>query len=310
MDVSVIIVSFNTREILKACLESVFKHTRGVQFEVIVVDNNSTDGSIEYIKDQIESITSWAKIKDTKQKLRIIENKENMGFGRANNQGMKVAKGRYVLLLNSDTLLLSDSISEMVGWMDKNKSCGVVGCTLLGKEKAVQASGGYFPTLGRVFLWATFLDDIPLLGSIFGSYHPHANFLSGGFYNREKELDWVTGAFFLLRHEIISQVGGFDENFFMYVEELEYCYRIKKASWKVFYAPITRIMHLGGASGVRENIIRGEFNGLRLFYSTHKSLPERLLLEIFLKVAALIRIIVHGLLGRKEEVLAYAKALV
>jgi GT2 family glycosyltransferase len=143
---------------------------------------------------------------------------------------------------------------------------------------------------------------------MFGAYHPHTK---GNYYLKESTLDWVTGAFFLMRSQIKEKVGYLDEDFFMYVEELEYCYRIKKAGYEVSYTPITKIIHIGGASGLRENAVLGEFRNLMLFYSKHKSFLGIFALSVLLKVAAILRIIVLGIvLGRKETVKIYAKALV
>ncbi|TSC90491.1 MAG: Glycosyl transferase family 2 [Microgenomates group bacterium Gr01-1014_5] len=296
MEISIIILSYNTKKLTRACINSVLKFSKSVQFEIIVVDNGSTDGSLEWLVRE--------------SNIKLIENKENLGFSKGNNLGIKAAKGKYILLLNSDTELVEDSLLKMTRWMDIHPSAAVATCMLKNPNGSTQATGGFFPTLPRILLWSTFLDDLPLVNKL-GIYHPHVDSIFGNYYEREHKLDWVTGAFFLMRREIIEKIGVLDEDFFMYVEELEYCYRIKKAGWEVFYTPITKIIHIGGASGIRENATLGEFNNLRLFYSKHKSFFEQVLLILLLKVAAFLRIIVFGLiLGRKEAVKIYAKALV
>lgn len=295
MDVSIIILSYNTKKLVTACLNSVRKFSKDVDSEVIVIDNGSTDGSLEWLAKQ--------------DKIKLFKNKKNFGFSRGNNRGMKASRGKYILLLNSDTEFVEDSLSKMINWMNDHPSVAVATCMLKNPDGSIQATGGCFPTLPRVLLWATFLDDLPLLDML-GMYHPHARGVARNYYMHERKLDWVTGAFFLMRREILEKVGFLDEDFFMYVEELEYCYRIKKAGWGVVYTPITEIVHIGGASGVRENAVLGEFRNLKLFYSKHKSFLELALLVVLLKVAAILRIFIFGLiLGRKEVAKIYAKAL-
>lgn len=294
MDVSIITVSFNTKKLLIKCLESIREYTKGVRYEVIVVDNGSTDGSASAI----------GKFQAPKSKFQIIRNKVNLGFAKANNQGIKIAKGRYVLFLNSDTQVLEDSISKMVLWMDKHPQAGIATCKLVNSDKSTQATGGSFPSLWRVFLWASFLDDLPFVAGVFGSYHPH----QGGYFDEEHRQDWVTGAFMLIRRKVLDTVGYWDEDFFMYGEDLEYCLRTVEAGWQVWYTPLTHIVHLG--SKRTERSILGEFAGLLKIYRKHFAFWQYPVLEFLLKVAAILRILFFGILkGEKEALKIYAKAL-
>lgn len=304
---SIVIVNFNTKELLKNCVQSIKKHTKGVIHEIIVVDNGSTDGSAEFLENE--------------SSVKTIFNKDNVGFAKANNQGIKRATGRYVLLLNSDTELKGNSLGAMVNWMDKHPKVGIATCKLLNPDGTVQATGGYFPSLLRIFLWATFLDDLPPIASIFGSYHPHTSKFGGSFYNSEHPQDWVTGAFFFFRRELIEKVGYLDEEFFMYVEEVDYCMRVKKQGWDIWYAPQTAIIHFGGGSEdsqavtsgeglIREGAVLGEFKGLKKFYRKHYPLLQYPLLILLLKLAAILRILVFGILGRQGLAWrTYGKAL-
>lgn len=305
IDVSVVVVSFNTKELLLECLASVKKHTKRVSYEVIVVDNASTDGTVKAIKD----------IRD----VQLIRNKKNVGFAKANNQGIKKTKGRYVLLLNSDTALREDSLTKMVMWMDDHKKVGIATCKLVNPDGSTQATGGSFPNLLRVFLWATFLDDLPFVSGLFGSFHPH---VSRGVFEKEHRQDWVTGAFLLVRKEILEKIGALDEEFFMYVEEVDFCFRAKRAGWQVWYVPATQIVHESGASasgstitfleGVRgrEGSVLGEFKGLKKFYKKHYPAWQFPALSFLLRLAAFLRIIVFGIFGRQKEAWKiYAKAL-
>ncbi len=288
-DISIIIVSFNTKKLLLDCLSSLKKYTKEVRYEVIVVDNGSEDGSTEAVE----------KLKGVK----LIKNKDNLGFSKANNQGIKKANGRYVLLLNSDTQLVEDSLTKMVLWMDGHQNIGVVSCKLVNTNGSIQATGGSFPTLGRIFLWASFLDDLPFIGSIFGSYHPK----QGQYYENEHQQDWVTGAFLLTRSEVVKKVGDLDEIFFMYGEDVEFCLRVVKSGWQVWYTPLTRIVHLGSKS--TERSILGEFNGLHTIYQKHFPLWQYPILLLLTKFGAFLRIILFGILGRRWEALKiYAKA--
>lgn len=313
LDLSVIILSYNTKRLTINCLESIIKNTQKINYELIVIDNASTDGSIKYLTNHRSRITAH---------FRLIKNQSNLGFAKANNQGIRIAKGKYILLLNSDTKLREDSLTKMVRWMDQNPRVGVIGPTLVDTDGSIQLNGGFFPNLMRLFLWATFLDDIPGVALLFGSYHLSSNIpITKGIYGKSHQQDWVSGAVFLLRKGVIDNVGGFDEDIFMYGEEVEYCFRIKKAGWRIWYLPITKVLHIGMASskgelvrfaGVsvgKESSILGEFRALKYFYQKHYPKWQYPILLLLIKLAALLRILVFGFLGgQKEASKTYAKA--
>lgn len=305
IDVSIIIVSYNTKDLILKCFGSIGKYVKGVEFEVIVVDNASSDASVEAIKN----------FKFQMLNIKLISNRNNRGFGAANNQGIKIAKGRYILLLNPDTELVEDSVSIMVNWMDLNPQVGISSCKLIYPDGSIQPTGGFFPNILRVFLWSILLDDFPLVGDIFGSYHPKASF-----YKRERLLDWVTGAFFLVRREVLDVLKGFDEDYFLYVEEVDFCYRAKKRRgvdlvhpkggrlWVVQYVPITSVIHHKGASGTTEGMITREFLGLEIFYKKHYGFVEQVLLRLFLFVGCLVRVIVFAIMNRSRAEI-YVRAI-
>lgn len=302
VDVSIIIVSYNTKKLILECIDSIREHTKGITCEIIVIDNNSSDGSAE----------SLSKLSD----VTLINNKENKGFGAANNVAMKIAKGRYLLLLNPDTLLLENSIQKMIDWMDQHPKAGVSSCTLVNPpNNSLQSNGGNFPDLWHVFLWVTFLDDIPGVTNLFGSYHytPSIPFMNV-FYTNEHMQDWVDGAFFLIRKEAYEKVGGFDENIFMYTEEVEYSYRFKKVGWELWFVPITSIIHLvgssnenkdviqfAGASIGKENAILSEMKNLAYFYEKHYAKWQLGILSYMFKLGALLRIVLFGVIGGQKE---------
>lgn len=291
-DLSIIIVSFNTKKLLQECLKSVFDNTHGTSLEVFLVDNASTDGSVEMVTEQFPQV-------------KITKNSQNLGFAKANNQAISQARGRYVLLLNSDTKVLDSAIDKMILWMDDHPQVGVSGCQLLNSDRSIQASGGFFPTIPRLICWMLFLDDLPILGRLIKPVHPHTpDFIfTDNLYQQEHFQDWVTGAFFMVRREVIDRIGILDENFFMYVEEMEYCYRAKQAGFEIAYVPSAQVIHYGGGSSgfSSKNAVVGEYQGLRYFYKKHFSFYERGISLLFLKLGAILRWLILGVALRQKE---------
>lgn len=230
MDVSIVIVNWNTRDILRDCLASVYSATKGISFEIIVVDNASTDGSTEMLK------------KDFAQVI-LIKNPKNIGFAAANNQGIRIAKGRYVLLLNSDTVVLDQAVAKVVSFADDNPDAAVVGCRVINSDGTLQRTCFMFPSVLNMLLSSTYLYKLFPKSKFFGRERMT-------WWDRDdvREVDVVTGCFMLVRREAIEQVGGMDEQFFMYAEETDWCYRFKQAGWKVMFAPAAEITHFGGES--------------------------------------------------------------
>lgn len=324
MDLSVIIISYNTKKLLKECIDSVLKTTKGIKYEIIVVDNASSDGSVEMVKKYSRMLVSAAKrmlkrkkgsaapIRDYSHNptLRLVENRANLGFGTANNQAIMKSRGRYILLLNSDTLINDNVLGEMVQWMNDNSKVGIASCALKNKDGSMQGTGGYFPSLPRVFSWMT-IQDLPFVDKLIKPFHPmhkRSLFKGASFYSKKKELDWVTGAFFLMRREVYENIGLFDEDYFMYTEEVDYCYRAKKAGWKVYYLPSWSLVHYDAASGKSWSYVLPEYEGVKLFYNKHYSSWQYPILRLFLKIGALGRMLVFGILEGKEAFKVYAEA--
>ena len=304
MDFSIIIVSFNTKKLTLDCIESILKNTKGVEYEIIVIDNASRDDSIAAISKLITQ--------NSKLKLTIITNKKNLGFAGANNQGFKASRGKYVLFLNSDTVINDNVLGEMIGWMDKHPQVGVATCTLKGSNGNLQPTGGYFPTLLTVFSWMI-IQDIPGVDLLIKPFHPlHAkSFFNQGeyFYKKPKRLDWVTGAFLLTRREVLKEVGGWDESYFMYVEEVDLCYRIKKHGWQIWYLPKWSITHLGGASSkIDEFPLLAEYTGIKKFYKKFYPTWQYPTLRFLLKLGSLGRIVLFGILEGRKGANTYLKA--
>jgi len=259
---SVIIVSYNTREITLECLKRIKAD------EIIVVDNASGDGTVEAIAGKFP-------------KVKIIKNRTNAGFAAANNQGMKMAKGDKILLLNSDCFVNPDTIAKM-------PDVDVVGCKLLNKDGSVQQSWGYFPSLRRITQMMLFLDNLPVVRKYIDSIHVRD--LSR--YAHEQEVDWVTGAFVMLKREVFEKVGGIDEKYFMYGEEMEWMYRIKQAGFAVWYSPTGSATHLLGASSPnRAPAVVGEMKGWIYWFAKHKSVWQQKLLPFVIATGCLLRIV-------------------
>jgi len=298
MELSIIIVSFNTSDLLRKCLNKVYKSLSFGKIEkmseVIVVDNGSTDDSVSMIQKNFP-------------KVEVIKNDKNLGFSKANNLGMKKASGKYILLLNSDTEIKNDALDKLLETIKNDDKIGVVGGKLLNNDGSLQPSTGFFPNIDKVFFWMFFIDDIPLLNKILKPYHAEDK----SFYEKTQQVDWVSGACFMLRREVIENVGFLDENIFMYGEELEWCYRIKSSGFKVIFAPEVHILHLKGASGGLSTAgILEEYKALLYFYKKHKPTWQFPVLRLILMSGALLRILIFGIIGSyKARLPLYAKAI-
>jgi GT2 family glycosyltransferase len=230
LDVSIIIVNWNTVDILRGCLFSVYLQTHDISYELIVIDNASSDGSAEMVKQEFPQVT-------------LIANSKNRGFAAANNQGMQIAIGCYVLLLNPDTIILDGAIQKSVAFADKHPDIGVLGCQVWLNENEIQKTCFSFPTL-----WTALVQEIGLLhmfpqSRIFG----RTNY---GWWDRKSEMDVdvVSGMFMLVRQEAIQEIGLMDEAYFVYAEETDWCFRFQKAGWRCVFSPIAKIIHLDGGS--------------------------------------------------------------
>ncbi|MFV1917129.1 MAG: glycosyltransferase family 2 protein [Patescibacteria group bacterium] len=300
IDLSVITVSHNIKKMLKECLGSVYKKGGDILLEVFVYDQSSTDGSAEMVSKNFPQVI-------------LLRDRKNIGFGSSNNVAMKKARGRYVLLLNPDTKIIQKNIfKEMIDWMDKNPKVGITSCALVNPNKTLQGSGGYFPTLFRVLAWMFFLDDIPIIDRLIKPYHPlHAwspIYKGENYFKRTRKQDWVTGAFFLIRKEVINDIGYFDKDYFAYVEEVDYCYRAAKSGWEVWYLPKWKTIHYGQVTAGSEFALVNEMKNLKLFYKKHYPSWKLPILTLLIKAGTLLRMGVFGLLKGSEVAKTYAKA--
>lgn len=298
MKLSIIIVNYKTPQLLKNCL---IKLKSSLEFaksfddsETYVIDNETDPINI----DPVKNLFPW---------IKIIYNKTNPGFAAANNQGIKLSGGKYILLLNTDTEVARNTIEKLLEILDKDPLAAVAGCRLINKDGTLQPSIGYFPTLLKILLWMSFLDDISILTSLIKPYHVD----NQKYYSLYHEVDWVSGACFILKREAILQAGLLEEKIFMYGEEVEWCYRIKHYGFKVVYTPQTSVLHLKGASGMGiTSGIAEEFSSLIFFYKKHYPVWQGILLRTFLTAGALLRILIFGIItGNPAKVKLYAEAV-
>ena len=251
MDISIIIVNWNTRDLLKSCLESVLETIHDISYEIIVVDNASQDGSVAMLQEKYPHV-------------RLIQNTENRGFGAANNQAMRIMTGQYALLLNSDAVLTENAVRELFTFMEAQSDAAMACGQLLNADGSKQNSIASFPNL------LTLLTNTSLLEYLFPNRYPSKR------YNHDKpiEVESCIGACILVRKKAIEEVGMLDERYFFFFEETDWAYQMKEAGWKVFHVPTVFIYHFQGQSIGRDIQSRIEFYRSRYqFFRKWKSRP-------------------------------------
>lgn len=279
MDLSIIILNYNTKDQLRDCLKSIIwlyrepeivEETEGpkkLEAEIIVVDNNSTDGSVEMIEKEFPQI-------------KLIKNQQNLGFAAGNNIGIKQAHGEYILLLNPDTIVPHNTLADMIEFMEKNPRFAASTCLVeLNNGEIDWASHRGFPTPWASLTYFLGLEKLDILPKIFGQYHQTWQDLS-----QPHEIDACSGCFMLVRREAINEVGLLNEDYFIYAEDIDWCYRFKEAKWHVAFNPVVKITHLKGvASGLKpetQEITTADlatkikmteyfFDTMKIFYQKH-----------------------------------------
>ncbi len=246
IDLSVIIITYKERELLRLCLESVFRSKTNYKFEVIVTDSNSQDGSVEMVNLQFPQV-------------KLIDNRKNLGFSKGNNVAIKEAKGRYILLLNADTEIGQDTLDVSLKYMDQHPDVGAMGCkVVLTNGKLDAACRRKFPNPINSFL------------RLFG-LKKYSDYNITAPIDQEIEVDAIMGAYFMVPRPVIDKVGMLDEDFFMYGEDLDWCWRIKHAGYKIMYYPKAEIIHYkyGSSSVVPFRSIKWAHNSMIIFYQKH-----------------------------------------
>ncbi len=253
MNFSLIIINYQTLEITKNCLNSILSFCNSLEFEIILIDNNSGDGSIETLE------------KEFRGKIRIIKNRENIGFAAANNQGAKMARGKYLFFLNSDTIITDNILAPLFKILEENKSTGILAPRLLNSDKSLQdKSYGAYPRLMDLIL-SHFIKKEKIPSERTNSF----------------EVDWLSGAALIIRHELFKRIGGWDNKFFMYFEDVDLCRRTKDANYKIIIAPSVSLIHLSGKSLSKNNKRKYYYYASQNYYfKKHYGLLSLLILKI------------------------------
>ncbi|MCA0454114.1 MAG: glycosyltransferase family 2 protein [Chloroflexi bacterium] len=274
VDLSIIIVNWNGKDLLAKCLRCVESTVKRVSYETVVVDNASTDGSQDMVRRDFPNV-------------KLIANKDNVGFATANNQAMKVVEGRYVLLLNSDAFVHENTLDTMVTFMDEHPQAGMSSCKLLYEDGSLQRSCATFPTLATEFYIALGLDKLFPKSKVFGKY-----LMTDWDYDTTRQVDVIMGAFMMVRRELISKIGMMDEAFFMYSEEVDWCYRFKQAGSTVYFYPDVTCVHLWGGSSkaVKVESLLRLYRARVQFFRKHYGRLSAFLYKMILGFNALVRV--------------------
>jgi GT2 family glycosyltransferase len=243
MDLSIIIVTWNTKDLLQQCLASIYKTIHDMTFEIIVIDNASEDDTVVMLREKFPHIT-------------LIRNSRNLGFGAANNQGLRIMRGRYAVLLNSDTVLTIHAVEELFTFMETHPEAAIACGQLLNDDGSKQNSMASFPSL------LTLMTNTPLLEYLLPKRYPSKRY----HYKNPLEVDSGIGACLLVRKKAIDEVGMFDERYFFFFEETDWAYQMKKAGWKIFHIPTAFIYHFQGQSIGRNVRSRIEFYRSRYLF--------------------------------------------
>lgn len=289
IDLSIVIVSYNTKKITEDCIESINRSLTNtkIKYEIIVVDNNSLDGSAEALQKIAQNKTN---------RLSYLQTGSNLGFGRGNNYGVKKAKGRYLLLLNTDTVILNRAIEKLYNFYVNNEDqVHFLGAKLLNRDLTAQPSACRFFTLPVVF--ATLL----LKGDYWG--------LTRSSPDRFSQVDWVSGACIMTTKKYYLKLNGFDKNIFMYMEEVDLLYRAKKLGLNTFFYPDAQIIHLGSASSNGKTFpILQVYQGFLFFYKKHFTVFQLFALRLILKFKALIAYLIGKIKGDQYLIKTYEQA--
>jgi GT2 family glycosyltransferase len=271
MDLSIVIVSWNTSEILTACLRSIYENAPTSSFEIWVVDNASKDDTVEKIKSNFPDI-------------RLIENATNMGFAGGNNQALSLCQGKYLLLLNPDTLVYPNSLQNLIDFMDANPEAGACGSRYLNPDGTLQPSSFPIPTLPREF-WRLFhIDKIKK----YGVYD-----MNTWSIDQPRQVDVLQGACLIIRNTVLEKIGLLDTDYYIYTEEVDLCYRIRQAGWKLYWLPTSVIVHFGGqsTSQVADAMFLRLYESKIIFIRKHYGKLQANIYKLILALSSLVRII-------------------
>ena len=272
--VSIIIVNYNVKFFLEQCILSIKRASGNLSVEIIVVDNHSVDGSVQMLKEKFHDVT-------------LIENKNNVGFAKANNQGIKITKGKYVLLLNPDTVLQEDTLEKCFEFMNSHLDAGALGVKMFdGKGNFLPESKRGLPTPGVAFFKIFGLSKIFPQSKLFGKYH--LTYLSK---DKNHSVDVLSGAFMFIRKSVLDTIGGLDEDYFMYGEDIDLSYRVTKSGYKNYYLAETQIIHYKGESTKKSsvNYVIVFYKAMEIFASKHFSKGNAKIFNLLIYLAIYLR---------------------
>ncbi|MDO8639003.1 MAG: glycosyltransferase family 2 protein [Candidatus Daviesbacteria bacterium] len=292
IDLGVIIVSFNTKDLTLQCLSSIYHYKPKINFKIVVVDNNSLDGTVDAILLKFPSVE-------------VLRNSENLGFSKANNQGLKTCQAKYYLFLNSDTII-KNSIDGLIKSAE-TYNLDILAPKLLNQDGSLQPNAGDLPYLLPLFFWLFGIDDFTRKLIPTPAFHRQ----DIDYYRDSELVGWVSGAAMLVGRQVIDKINGFDGNIFMYGEDVDFCFRARKNNFKIGWTDQVSIVHLGGKSSQRPKEVQwlGEFKGLLYFYKTHFGFLLMMVVKTLIILATLLRVFVFAILGKLEYAKTYATIL-
>lgn len=323
MLLSIIIISYNTSDLTEAAVQSVIAEISASerlknQSEIIVIDNNSSDKSVAVLKKLQSSNPSVT--------MELIANAENVGFAKANNQGLRQAKGEYLFLLNSDTEIQRGALENLIRSFEKTVNnegtavlashhqeldrLGILAATLLNPDMTLQPQGGSLPNLKTVTAQMLLIDDLPLIGRFVASTQNTGKHQLISDSSKLRQQGWVGGTAMMIKRAVLDEIGLLDENIFMYGEDMEFCLRAQAHHWDVAITPQARVIHIGSASSSSENALIGEIKSYVYLWSKHLPSWQLPLVKGILRLGCLLRMAIFGtILGNKEKAKAYHHAL-
>lgn len=288
MSVAVSIVSYNTKDLLENCLKSLTRQKSNEKINIWVLDNNSSDDSAKMVEEKFP-------------KVKLIKSEINLGFAKGQNQILKKIEDEYVILLNPDTEFENDFIEKMVRFMEENPKCALAGGKLVDFKGKLESNGGDFPFGAALYNWLFKLDSKTNFHRIDKAYYEYTH-----------TVDWLAGTMMIVKTQFFKKAGYLNEKFFMYFEDAEICYRIKKSGGQIMLNPNVVIKHKSGSSSKNPTFAqwRGEFAGLIKFYSMNRGFLGAFYARILIYLAILLRMIAFTATGKINKSFTYGKVLV
>lgn len=284
------VVSFNTKNYLESCIKDLKSQKTDAHLEIWVLDNNSEDGSSDMVAEKFPEVE-------------LIRSDKNLGFAKGQNEILEKAKGDYYLLVNPDTQIPEDAIEKMVNFSEDHPGCGILGPKLAGFDGKINQNGGDLPVDLALLSW---LFNLEFFG-IKTNFHRK----DPRYYEKPREAGWVGGTFMLIKREVLEQAGFFNPGYFMYVEDVDLCYRVKQKGFKIMINPEVEVKHKSGASSKDPKFYqwKNEFQNLILFYRENIGIFPSIVLTFLIYISTFLRMVVFALLGKGEISLSYAKII-